>query len=74
MRADSDMDFLVTMQSPCCRDFINLWHSLEDHFYCNIDIGEVHRIKPAACASILREVQSVEETVNDSEAFVEAGR
>jgi uncharacterized protein len=56
---ESDLDFLVQMGNPSYRDFMNVWHFLEDSFGKQVDLGEEHLIREEIKASVLRDVRYV---------------
>lgn len=60
-RSDSDIDFLVTMSSPSYKDFMAVWHFLEDHLGRKVDLGEEDYLREEIRPQILKEVQYVEE-------------
>lgn len=56
---ESDMDFLVEMRSPSYRDFMNVWHFLEDSFEHPVDLGEAHLIRDEIRDRVLQDVRYV---------------
>jgi predicted nucleotidyltransferase len=59
-KADSDMDFLVEMRDASYRNFMNVWHFLEDHFQHPIDLGEEAYLRDEIRTRILNEVKYVQ--------------
>lgn len=57
---DSDVDFLIQMRSPSYRDFMNVWHFLEDRLGRKVDLGEEHLLKPIVRPYVMREVRYAE--------------
>jgi uncharacterized protein len=56
---ESDLDFLVQMRSPSYRDFMKVWHFLEDSFGKEVDLGEEHLIREEIKARVLQDVRYV---------------
>ena len=57
----SDMDFVVEMARPSYRDFMNLWHFLEDSFGVKVDLGEPHTLREEIRDDVLKDVRYVQE-------------
>ncbi len=55
-RADSDIDFLVTMSSPSFKNFMDVWHFLEDHLEHEIDLGEEDYLREELRPQVMRDV------------------
>ena len=54
--ADSDMDFLVTLERPSFDDYMDLKFFLEDLFGCNVDLVPEKDIKPRLRPYIMEDV------------------
>lgn len=57
---DSDMDFLAEFESVSYRNFMNLWHFLEDSFGVKVDLGEPHTLREEIRPYVMRDVRYVE--------------
>ncbi|MEO0565161.1 MAG: nucleotidyltransferase family protein [Chloroflexota bacterium] len=57
---ESDMDFLVEMDGPSFRNFMNLWHYLEDTFEVKVDLGDPSTLREGIRDSVFRDVIYVE--------------
>lgn len=55
----SDMDFLVEMERTSYRDFMNLWHFLEDSFGVKVDLGEAHTLRDEIRSQVMEDVRYV---------------
>ena len=56
----SDMDFVVEMERTSYRDFMNLWHFLEDSFGVKVDLGEAHTLRDEIRPQVMEEVRYVD--------------
>jgi predicted nucleotidyltransferase len=57
---DSDMDFLAEFESVSYRNYMNLWHFLEDSFGVKVDLGEPHTLREEIRHHVIKEVRYVE--------------
>lgn len=57
---DSDMDFLAEFETVSYRNFMNLWHFLEDSFGVKIDLGEPHTLRDEIRPQVMKDVRYVE--------------
>ena len=55
--ADSDMDFLVTLEEPSFDGYMNVKFFLEDLFQCKVDLVLEKTLKPRLRPYILAEVE-----------------
>lgn len=58
--AESDMDFLVTLDRPTLRSYMAVKHLLEDYFRRSVDLVLTETVKPRIRARIFAEVVYVE--------------
>ncbi|MEM9955149.1 MAG: nucleotidyltransferase domain-containing protein [Chloroflexota bacterium] len=56
---DSDLDFIVEMESTSFKNYMTLWHFLEDSFEMSVDLGEQHLIRDEIRPQVLRDVRYV---------------
>lgn len=59
-RAESDLDFLVTLERPSLRDYVDVKFFLEDVFGRTVDLVLAESLKPRIREHILAEVNYAE--------------